>query len=117
VSVVNPQAAAVFALDELSVKPGSLDEMRRRIVDEYAPRVRAVGLTLRDLFMDPAVELRDRPTDLLVLWEVEGGEFWKMRLGAARDPEIAAFWTEVEPLLAGRRWRLMVRPDDPQVMR
>src|SRR5579875_441471 len=68
-----PRAAqsVIHVLDGLVVRPGALSDVRRRLDEEYAPLVARIGMRRVHTWIAPAVELVDRPTELLVLWEVE----------------------------------------------
>ena len=77
----------IHVLDVLAVAPGRLEEVRRRVHDDYAPLMADLGMQLAHTWMAPAVELDDRPTELLVLWELaDVAAFWRMRTTAARTP-------------------------------
>lgn len=108
----------IHVLDELSVQPGHLDEVRDLVRSSYEPAATALGMTLVHIWIAPAVELLDQPTDLLLLWEIGGtAAFWETRLAGSRDRGLAELWDELDPLLAGRRRRIMVDPDDQGVLR
>jgi hypothetical protein len=99
----------IYVLDELSIRPGQLDEVRRRIHEGYAPAAADRGMTLAHCWMDPAVELLDRSTDLLVVWEVPDlAAYWASAISGRRDPAVVAFWEDLQPLLTRRRRRIMV---------
>jgi len=98
----------IHILDELSVRPGFLAEVRRRVDDDYRPVVTDAGVRLVGCWMAPPVELLDDPTDLVLLWEVDGPDaYWHVKRTAARDPRVLAFWDGVGPMLADRRRRIM----------
>jgi hypothetical protein len=108
----------IHVLDTLAVRPGLLGEVQHQVQDAYQPMVGDLDMNLVHTWMAPAVNLVDRPTDLLFLWELEDvPAYWRMRLAAARDSRIVAFWQALEPLLAGRERRLMCDPDDASVLR
>jgi hypothetical protein len=108
----------IHVLDGLDTRPGFLVEVRRRVEERYRPLAREFEMDLAHVWMAPAVDLRDRPTELLFLWELaDVPAYWRMRLGAGRDPRVVEFWTDLEPLLANRTRRLMCHPDDPMVLR
>jgi len=108
----------IHVLDTLAARPGLLVDVRRRVQEVYEPLVASMGMRVVHVWMAPAVELRDRPTELLVLWELDDvPAFWRMRVGAAQDPRVAAFWSSLDPMLADRTRRLMCDPDDAGILR
>jgi len=108
----------IHVLDVLRVEPGRLDDVLRRVRDEYEPLMRERDMALAHTWIAPAVELADRPTELLLVWALpDVAGFWRMRTTAAGDARVLAFWDGVEPLLVGRERRLMCDPDDGTVWR
>ena len=108
----------ISVLDVLSVEPGRLDDVHRRVRDELVPLMAELEMNLRRTWMSPAVELLDRPTELLYLWDLaDVSAFWRMRTVAAGDPRVLAFWDRIDPLIAGRERRLMCDPEDATVLR
>ncbi len=108
----------IHALDVLTVRPGQLDEVHRRVREEYAPLVESLDMRLTHSWMSPAVELLDRPTELLFLWELpDVAAFWRIRRIAAQDLRVLAFWDDMTPLLVTRERKLMCDPDDATVLR
>lgn len=98
----------IHILDQLSVLPGHFKEVWRRVDEDYRPVVTDLGLRLAGCWMAPPVELLDDPTDLMILWEVDGvDEYWAVKRAAGRDPRVLAFWDSVGPLLADRERRIM----------
>jgi hypothetical protein len=108
----------IHVLDVLAVLPGRLDDVRRRVHDEYRPLMAPLGMELARTWLAPAVELADRPTELLLLWELaDVPAFWRMRTTAARDPRVVGFWDGIAPMLATRERKLMCDPADTTVLR
>ena len=108
----------IHVLDVLEVVPGRLGDVRARVHGEYRPLMADLGMRLVHSWIAPAVELADRPTELLLLWELDDvPSFWRMRTTAARDPRVLAFWDGLDGLLAGRERKLMCDPDDQTVLR
>ena len=108
----------VHVLDLLAVAPGHLDEVRRRVRDDYGLVMTELDVQLVHTWMSPAVELVDRPTELLLLWEVpDVAAFWRARRIAAEDARVLTFWDAVTPLLAGRERKLLCDPADTTVLR
>jgi hypothetical protein len=110
--------AVISVLDVLAVEPGRLDDVRRRVRDELVPLMAELDMHLRRTWMAPAVELLDRSTELLYLWELaDVAAFWRMRTVAARDSRVLAFWDGIGPMINGRERRLLCDPDDGTVLR
>jgi hypothetical protein len=108
----------IHVLDMLTVAPGWVEEVRRRVRDEYVPVVAALDMRLVHEWLNPAVELVDRPTELLYLWELDDVPgYWRMRSVAAQDPRVTAFWAGLAPMLASRDRKLMCDPADATVLR
>jgi len=108
----------IHILDGLTVLPGSLGEVRRRIDEDYLPVAATLGMRRLHTWIAPAVELADRSTELLILWELDDVPgYWAAKRGGATDPQVGAFWSGLEPLLSGRTRRIMADPDDPTVLR
>jgi hypothetical protein len=108
----------IHVLDVLAVIPGRLDEVRQRVDDEYRPVMAELGARLAHRWIAPAVELHDRPTELVLLWELaDVAAYWRMRTTAARDRRVLAFWEAIAPMLDARERKLMCDPADATVLR
>jgi hypothetical protein len=108
----------IHVLDVLTVAPGRMEEVRRRVRDDYVPVVSALEMRLVHEWLSPAVELVDRPTELLYLWELDDVPgFWRMRSVAAQDPRVTALWDGIAPMLESRDRKLMCDPADASVLR
>jgi hypothetical protein len=108
----------IHVLDELSVRPGHLAQVRRQVSDLYQPAATSLGMTLMHTWLAPGVELQDDPTDLLLLWKVaDTAAYWKARREGAQHPDVIEFWAGLSPWLTGRKRRLLVDPDDESVLR
>jgi hypothetical protein len=115
---VSARRTVISILDVLAVAPGHLEDVRRRIRHELVPLMAELDMRLLRTWMAPAVELIDRPTELLYLWEVDDvAAFWHMRTVAAADPRVLACWDAIDPMLTARERRLMCDPDDETVLR
>ena len=108
----------ISVLDVLSVEPGRLDDVHRRMRDELVPLMAELEMHLLRTWMTPAVELLDRPTELLYLWDLaDVAAFWRMRTAAAGDPRVLAVWDGIDPMITWRERRLMCDPEDETVLR
>ena len=108
----------IHVLDVLTVVPGRMEEVRRRVRDDYVPVVAALDMRLVHEWLNPAVELVERPNELLYLWELEDVRgYWRMRLVAAQDPRVVALWDGIARMLVSRDRKLMCDPADVRVLR
>ena len=99
----------IHVLDELTVAPGRLDEVRRLIVEGYMAGAADRGMTLEQTWLTPPVELFDQPNTLAYLWSVpDAAAWWAMRGAAGRDPTVSDFWAEVDACCVERRRRFLV---------
>ena len=102
----------ICILDELTVEPGNLDEVRRMMAEGYMAGAAERGMTLEQTWLTPPVELFDQPNTLVYLWSVpDAVAWWAMRGAAGRDPRVAEFWAEVDTRCVERQRRFLV--DDP----
>lgn len=107
----------IDVLDVLGVKPGHLNDVRRDVTAVYRPLVSEHGMQLANMWMSPAVELHDEPTELLVLWRLDRvAAFWRIRFDID-DARLVQFWRDIAPRLAHRTRRIMCDPDDEWVLR
>ncbi len=99
-------------LDELTVAPGQLAEVRQLMAEGYTVGASERGMTLEHTWLTPPVELFDQPNTLVYLWSVpDAPAWWAMRGAAGRDPRVAEFWAEVDAHCVERQRRFLV--DDP----
>jgi len=102
----------IHILDELTVEPENLEEVRRLMNDGYMADAAERGMTLEQTWLTPPVELFDQPNTLVYLWSVpDAPAWWAMRGAAGRDPRVAEFWAEVDAHCVERQRRFLV--DDP----
>ena len=96
-------------MDELTVEPGRLDEIRRLMAEGYMAGATERGMTLEQTWLTPPVELFDQPNTLVYLWSVpDEASWWAMRGAAGRDPSVAEFWAEVDDHCVKRQRRFLV---------
>jgi L-rhamnose mutarotase len=108
----------VHVMDGLQVRPGRMDEVRRRVDADYEPLAHAAGMRRIHTWISPAVELDDQPTELFIVWEVDDVDgYWQAKRASAADERMSAFWEGLAPLLAGRTRRIMADPADPDILR
>ena len=96
-------------LDELTVEPGRLDDVRRLMAEGYMAGAADRGMTLEQTWLTPPVELFDQPNTLVYLWSVpDAAAWWAMRGAAGRDPGVGEFWARVDACCVERRRRFLV---------
>jgi len=104
----------IHVLDELTVEPGLLDQVRQLMAQGYMAGASDRGMTLEQTWLTPPVELFDQPNTLVYLWSVpDAAAWWAMRGAAGRDPSVSEFWTEMDALCVHRKRRFLVT--DPLV--
>jgi hypothetical protein len=100
--------SAIYLLDRVTLRPGRLATCREALRESYLPGARRRGMEFVGSWCAPPVEVEGEPTELYLLWRLAGvGEFFAMRGQAAADPEVAAFWRELEALALGRERRVL----------
>lgn len=100
--------SAIYLLDQLTLRPGRLAACREALYARYLPGARRRGMQLVGAWSAPPLEVEEQPTELFVLWRVAGvPEFFAMRGQAGADPEVGAFWREVEALSLRRSRRVL----------
>jgi hypothetical protein len=110
----------IYILDEIVAGPAACAALRDGYFERYAPGAKARGMHFEGGWRTPALELPDRPATLYFLWSVAGvGDWWAMRLGAARaNPELdvaiegtdekAEWWAWVDSQAESRKRSFMV---------
>ncbi|NEW42656.1 hypothetical protein GV794_27565 [Nocardia cyriacigeorgica] len=95
---------AIYIVDEMVAPPGQGRAFLDRYLRQYAPGARDRGLVLDRVLVSPPVWLNEQSNTITVSWTVHGAErWWRQRLGASRDPEVAAWWRTADDLLVSRR--------------
>jgi hypothetical protein len=98
----------IYVLDEMTVPPGRLGELRTLIDEAYRPGAGARGLRFERMCITPPLELDDEPTTLVLWWslpDVPG--FWATKRSAVNDPAVAAFWQKVDGVVHSRSRRFL----------
>lgn len=103
----------VYVLDELAVPPGRLKDVRSLIEGVYRPGAEARGLHLEQICLTPPIVLEDEPTTMVLWWSLpDAAAFWSMKRKSTADPEVAAFWREVDGVVVSRSRRFLSPIDD-----
>lgn len=108
---------SIYVLDELSVPPGRLQDVHRLFEAGYRPGAEARGLHLEQIGITPPIVLDDEPTTLVLWWSLpDAASFWSMKRKATADPEVAAFWRDVDGLVVSRSRRFLSPIDEVPVL-
>jgi hypothetical protein len=100
-------------LDELAVPPGRLTDVRKLIDQSYRPGAEARGLHLEMVCITPPIPLDDEPTSMVLWWSLDSApDFWSMKRKATADPGVAAFWGQVDAIVASRSRRFLTPLDE-----
>ena len=107
-------AQRIYILDEIEVKPGHTAKVRTVYRTRYQPGAKARGMVLEAEWQNPpAIDVPELPATLFYLWSVEGtAGWWRQRLSRKADGsdergDKHAFWQSIEPLLLGRKRRML----------
>ncbi|HET6524364.1 hypothetical protein [Sphingopyxis sp.] len=111
----DPTAAApmVHAIDEIVAKPGEGKALLDDYLARYAPGARARGMVLEQCLVSPPMWLDDQSNTLVFRWSLAGpGAWWQMRFVGGNNPDIGAWWAEVDARAVSRRRFFAAAPDD-----
>lgn len=94
----------VRVIDRVVVQPGSLADFRHRFDTDYLPGALDRGMELVERWATPPVEVDGEPTEVTLVWRVDGPTgFFAMRGEVQRHADVAAFWTDCAPLVRERQ--------------
>ncbi len=104
----------LFVVDAITAKPGQARAVREFYMSDYAPGAAERGMKLVHSWVSPAIALQgDRSNILTFIWAVAGTPgWWRMRLGAAFDPTVEAFWAALAPLIVERSRQFQAQAED-----
>ena len=103
---------SIYVLDELSVPPGRLKDVRSLMEAVYRPGAEERGLHLERICLTPPIPLDDEPTTMVLWWALEdAAAFWSMKRKSTADPEVAAFWRDVDRVVVARSRRFLLPID------
>ena len=93
----------IYVFDEIRAKPGQLRALEKLLRERYVPGARRRGMELVDLCITPVLELPANGSHLVALWRLaDVAAWWRMRLAAAADPDVAACWKAIDGLAESR---------------
>lgn len=97
-------APMVHAIDEIVAKPGEGKALLGDYLARYAPGARARGMVLEQILVSPPMWLDDQSNTLVFRWSLAGaGAWWQMRFVGGNDPDVAAWWADVDARAVSRR--------------
>ena len=101
----------ITVLDRIDVAPADLPALRAMLRERYVPGAQERGLVLQEEWVSPPLALSDQHNTLWLRWSLpDAGAFWAMRFRSG-DPAVAAFWAEVDSLVASRERCFLVPAD------
>ncbi|WP_306042910.1 hypothetical protein [Nocardia cyriacigeorgica] len=107
----------IYIVDEMVAPPGRGRAFLDLYLREYAPGARERGLELDRVLVSPPVWLAEQSNTITVSWTVRGAQqWWRQRLGASRDPQVAQWWQAADELLVSRRRTTACGCDDVEVL-
>ena len=106
-----PGTDAVFIIDELRLKEGSLTPFLTALHERYCPSAAARGQHLVQTLVTPPTMTEGIAQSVLLLWRLEGiAGFWQARSQNA-TPEVAAWWADCEDFIESRTRRYAAAPE------
>jgi hypothetical protein len=97
-------SAQIFIVDRITARSGRLDAVLAAYLENYAPGAEARGMRLQNRWigLDFVADTAYMHT-LSFVWSVaDVAAWWAMRLTAAFDPLVAAFWSSISPDVVAR---------------
>lgn len=86
-------AATVYVVDDVTVKPGAGAAFLEAYMSRYAPGAQARGLTLLHRMVSPPVWLEEQSNRLIFIWTAAGAAgVWAAKFAGRNDPALAAWW-------------------------
>ncbi|WP_237246026.1 hypothetical protein [Sphingopyxis witflariensis] len=103
----------VHAIDEIVAQPGEGKALLDDYLAHYALGARARGMKLEQILVSPPMWLDDQSNTLTFRWSLAGaGAWWQMRFVGGNDPDVAAWWAEVDVRAVSRRRFFASEPAD-----
>jgi hypothetical protein len=94
----------VYIIDEIVPKPGHAKALFDGYLARYAPGAVARGMKLDHSLVEPAFWTEDGSNRLIFIWSVAGvGAVWAKNFAGRLDPEVTAWWSEVDRQCLSRR--------------
>lgn len=94
----------VHVIDEIVAQPGEAKALLDDYLARYAPGARARGMVLEQVLVSPPMWLDDQSNTVSFRWSLpDAAAWWQMRFVGGADPEVAAWWAEVDARAVSRR--------------
>src|SRR6185312_7511625 len=101
---MNEKTIPVYIVDEIVPKPGNARALFDAYLARYAPGATARGMKLEHSLVEPAFWTEDGSNRLIFIWSVPGvGAVWGKNFAGRQDPEVIAWWSEVDSQSLSRR--------------
>ncbi len=106
-------ASIVHAIDEIVANPGEGKALLEDYLARHGPGARARGMVLEQVLVSPPMWLDDQSNTLVFRWSLAGaGAWWQMRFVGGNDPDVAAWWADVDARAVSRRRFFASEPTD-----
>lgn len=94
----------IYVVDEIVPQPGEGQALLEQYMKRYAPGAQVRGMTLERVLVSPPMWLDDQSNTLTITWTLQGAPaFWQMSFMGRSDPDVAAWWAEVDKRVLSRK--------------
>ncbi|RJF93134.1 hypothetical protein [Sphingomonas cavernae] len=105
--------AMIQVIDEIVARPGAAKALLDDYLARYAPGARDRGMVLEQILVSPPMWLDDQSNTLTIRWSLrDTAAWWRMRAVGGNDPDVAAWWAEVDARAVSRRRSFAAEPAD-----
>lgn len=109
--------AMIQVIDEIVARPGEARALLDDYLARYAPGARARGMILEQILVSPPMWLDDQSNTLTIRWSLaDAAAWWQMRAVGGSDPDVAAWWAEVDARAVSRRRSFAADPADIEAL-
>lgn len=89
--------SVIVVQDRIEVAAADLERLQALLQQRYRPAAEQRGLEFVESQTSPPVRLKDGPSTVWLRWQVPDAQaWWAMRARSGADPQVAAFWAEVD---------------------
>jgi hypothetical protein len=101
---MNQRTVPVYTIDESVLKPGHAKRLFESYLARYAPGAASRGMRLEHSLVEPAFWTEDGSNRLVFICSLPGvGAVWGKNFADRAEPEVAAWWSEVDSRCLSRR--------------